>query len=384
MERAGLQVLVATSPENVTYTSGFCSPTQWVRRLPHTYAVYPAPGEGAPCIIASTGVLDLVADQPSWIGDVRRYGFFVVEVDGQAQLDPRDARLKELLALEDDSDAVRALARALEARGFARARIGIDEMGITPAQLDRLQAALPGATLVSAWEAFRHIRAVKTAEEVDRLRGAARIAERSIAAALAVARVGATEHDLAVAFHECTIREGGLPVFVCIGSGPRSALSNAQPAERRLEIGDVIRFDGGGRFRHYRSDIARIGTLGEPRDRVRRYHHALRAGMLAAIDRIRPGVRVAQIFDVAVSAVRKEGIPHYRRNHVGHGIGLEGYEPPMLVPDSDEVLEEGMVLCVETPYYELGFAGLQTEDTVLVGGDGPVSLMSSSSELQVV
>ena len=54
------------------------------------------------------------------------------------------------------------------------------------------------------------------------------------------------------------------------------------------------------------------------------------------------------------------------------------------MPTSKEVLEEGMVLCVETPYYELGFAGLQVEDTVRVTRDGVESLMSTTTALRVV
>ena len=85
-----------------------------------------------------------------------------------------------------------------------------------------------------------------------------------------------------------------------------------------------------------------------------------------------------------METVRREGLPHYRRNHVGHGIGLDGYDVPNLTPESREVLEEGMVLSVETPYYELGFAGLQVEDTVRVTRDGVESLMSTTTALRVV
>jgi Xaa-Pro aminopeptidase len=279
---------------------------------------------------------------------------------------------------------VAALVTALQARGLDGARVGIDEYGIPPAYLAKVREALPRTTFVPAWEVFRQIRAIKTPEEVARLRGSAQIAEKSIAAALAVARPGASELDLAAAFHTTTIREGASPVLGCIGTGPRSALPNAQPTDRRLVAGDVIRFDVGGRYRHYRADIARIATLGEPAAKLKRYHHAIRAGMLRAIEAMKPGARCADIFTLAVDTVRKEGLSHYRRNHVGHGIGLDGYDPPNLTPSSTETLEEGMVLCVETPYYELGFAGLQVEDTVLVGKDGPVSLMATSSELRVL
>lgn len=384
MEKEKLAALVATAPENVTYTSGFWAMSQWIRRGPQAYAIHPAPGFGDPCIVTSTGALDLVAEQNPPVSTVQRYGFFVLEVDAEATLDPSQQRLRELLTLDDDGDAVSALVKALRARGLERARVGIDEYGIPPAYLTKVREALPTTTFVPAWEIFRQIRAIKTAEEVARLRGSAQIAEKSIAAALAVARPGATELDLAVAFHTTTIREGALPVLGCIGTGPRSALPNAQPTDRRLGPGDVIRFDVGGRYRHYRADIARIAALGEPAAKVKRYHHAIRAGMMRAIEAMKPGARCADIFAIAVETTRKEGLPHYRRNHVGHGIGLDGYDPPNLTPSSTETLEEGMVLCVETPYYELGFAGLQVEDTVLVGKDGPVSLMATSSELRIV
>lgn len=384
MAQEHLAALVATTPENVTYLSDYWSMSQWIRRGPQVYAVYPLPAYGPPCLVTSTGALDLVADQEPWVTDVRRYGFFAIEREPDAPLEPRDRRLVELLEAPDHGDAVAALVRALRERGLEAARIGIDELGIAPASFDRLREALPDVTFVRAYDTFRAIRAVKTPEEVARLREAAQIAERSIAAALAVAREGASERDLAIALHETTIRAGAWPVLGCIGTGPRSALPNAQPSTRPLRRGDVIRFDVGGRYRHYRADIARTATLGEPRPKVVQYHRAIRAGLLRAYELIRPGVKAADVFHAVVETVRREGLPHYRRSHVGHGIGLDGYDPPTLTPESTEVLEEGMVLCVETPYYELGFAGLQVEDTVLVTPAGVQSLMSTGSELRVV
>jgi Xaa-Pro aminopeptidase len=243
---------------------------------------------------------------------------------------------------------------------------------------------MPRATFVRAAETFRWIRAVKTPEEVARLRGSAHVAERSIAAALGVAREGATERDLAYAFHAATLREGGMPVLGVICTGPRSALSSGQPTDRALRRGDVIRFDVGGRYRHYRADISRIGVLGEPSEKVRRYYRAIRAGLLRAYEVMRPGVRCADVFQAVMETVRREGLPHYQRNHVGHGIGLDGYDAPNLTPSSPEVLEAGMVLSVETPYYELGFAGLQVEDMVQVTRDGVESLMSTDNDLRIV
>jgi Xaa-Pro dipeptidase len=384
MADRNLDAVVATAPENVTYMSGFWALPQWIRRGPQAYVVWPASGSGSAEIITSTATLDLVADQDPWIGTVRRYGDFQVDRDASAASDPVSCRQLQLHNLPDHGDAINALVTALQEAGLARGRIGIDEIGLLPGHLDQLQDRLPGAVLVLAAALFRDVRAVKTAEEILRLGRVAQITERSIEAALAIASEGATELELARAFHARTVEEDAFPVLGCIGFGERSALMNVQPSERRLHRGDVIRFDVGGRYRHYRADIARIATLGEPSAEVRRYHKALLAGVRHACEIIRPGVRAADIFEKVVATVRREGIEHYRRNHIGHGIGLDGYDAPNLSPGSEEVIEEGMVLCVETPYYELGRWGLQVEDMLVVRRDGVERLVATDGDLMVV
>jgi Xaa-Pro dipeptidase len=384
MKRERLDAIVATMPENVTYASGFWAMSQWIRRGPQAYVLTPAEGRGEPVVIASTGLIDLVADPDVWVKDILRFGNFSIDRTPGVSLDAHDSRIEELLGQADDGDAVGALVKAIKGRGLQSARIGVDEIGILPQYWDKLAEALPGATLVRAADIFRYARAIKTPEEIRRLRKSAQIANMSIRAALDVARDGATEMDLARAFHTKTINEGGLPVLGCIGVGTRSAMTNVQPSERKLRQGDVIRFDVGGRYRHYRADIARNGVLGEPTAKLAQYHRAICVGLDRAIEMIKPGVRAADVFLAAVEAVRREGIPHYKRSHVGHGIGLDGYDAPNIAPSSSEVFEEGMVICVETPYYEMGFAGLQVEDTLVVTRDGVESFMLSSTELQVL
>ena len=380
MAKEGLDAVVATAPENVTYASGYWAMSQWLRRGPQTYVLVAGDNLAASTIIASTTLLDLVADQDIWIDRIRRFGYFQVDrIDGP--LNAVDRHQAELYGLSDDKDPLDALCVAIREAGLERARIGLDELGLLHGYWERLQEKLPQATFVPALQLFRAVRAVKTAQEIERLRQAAHMTERSIEAALAVAREGASECDLAEAFHSRTVAEGGYPVLGCIGFGTRSAMPNVQPSDAKLKRGEVIRFDVGGRYQHYRADIARIAVLGEPDRKVTAYYRALHIGTQKAIEMIRPGVRTADVFDVAVEAVRREGIPHYSRSHVGHGIGIDGYDPPDLAASSAAVIEEGMVLCVETPYYELGWCGLQVEDMVVVRADGCESLMSTDGRL---
>jgi Xaa-Pro dipeptidase len=383
LAKASLDAVIGTSPENVLYLSGYWAMSQWVRRGPQAYVLRPRKGLGETAVVTNTSLLDLVADQDI-NADIRRYSYFKTDVDATAALSAADTRHITLFSSEAYPGPVAALAAAINQRGLAKARIGIDEIGITPQCMEQLVAAFPDATFVRAFSLMENVRAIKTPDEIARLRRAASISEQSIEAALGVAAVGITEIEMARVFHSRTTVLDGVPVTGCIGFGDRSAMSNVQPSAQALKMGDAIRFDVGCRYQHYRSDISRIAVMGEPSPKLRRYHDALYKGVQRAYEILKPGLKVSELFRQVVDTVQKEGIPHYNRSHVGHGIGIEGYDPPNIAGDSKDVFEANMVICVETPYYELGFAGLQVEDMILVTADGAESLMARDGKLRVL
>jgi Xaa-Pro aminopeptidase len=383
LKKESLDAVIGTSPENVLYLGGYWAMSQWVRRGPQAYVLRPRKELGEAVVVTNTALLDLVADQDIQ-AEVRRYSYFKTDVDTAAALSPVDARHIALFAREASAGPVEALAAAIRERGLERSRLGIDEIGITPQCMEQLVAALPDATFVRAFALMEKVRAVKTPDEIVRLRRAASISEQSVEAAMAAAAVGMTEIEMARVFHSKTTLLDGVPVTGCIGFGDRSAMSNVQPSEQALKMGDVIRFDVGCRYKYYRSDISRIAVMGEPSAKLKLYHDALYKGVQRAYEILKPGLKVADLFTQVVETVQKEGIPHYRRGHVGHGIGIEGYDPPNIAGDSRDVFEENMVICIETPYYELGFAGLQVEDMILVTKDGAESLMARDGRLRVL
>ena len=88
-----------------------------------------------------------------------------------------------------------------------------------------------------------------------------------------------------------------------------------------------------------------------------------------AIETIKPGVSVSKVYDAGVQGVREAGHPRFWRQHIGHGIGLEIHETPSLA-DGKDLIEAGMVLAVEIPYYIIGVGGFRVEDILLVESDG--------------
>ena len=166
--------------------------------------------------------------------------------------------------------------------------------------------------------------------------------------------------------------------------GERAALADVYPTDRALRSGDLVRFDLGCLVGPYRSDISRTAVLGKPSEKQARYYGAILAGERAAIAAMKPGVPVSQLFDLAVRVTRESGLPHYQRHHVGHGIGLEPYDPPTINATTSTALEPGMVFCVETPYYEHGWGGVQVEDAVEITAGGSRTLTRSSQDLAIV
>jgi Xaa-Pro dipeptidase len=376
-----LQALVGTSAEHVTYLSGFWAMPQWIRKGPQVYAVRSTAHDSS-FVVVPNSILDQAADQQLSVGEVHRYGFFAYEGDLGAVSNTEDLNLARYLSGTEHGSAAQALAFGLRRIGVASGRVALDPEGIAPAERERLAALLPGVEWVDADALLRELRKIKTTEEIARLKRGANIAERSIQAALAMAREGCSERDLARAFHAQTVSEDASPVLGCIGFGTRSAHPNVEPsAARRLRPGDNIRFDVGGRYAQYRADIARIACFGPPSPKLEAYYGAVKAGIDRAYEIIRPGLKACDLFEQIVGTVRRSGIAHYRRNHVGHGIGLGGYETPALTPASRDVLEPGMVMCIETPYYEIGAFGVQVEDTVVVTADGVQSLMTTDRRL---
>jgi Xaa-Pro aminopeptidase len=152
--------------------------------------------------------------------------------------------------------------------------------------------------------------------------------------------------------------------------GTRTALPAAPPSERALRGGDLVRLDVGCVWQDYHADVTRTAVMGAPTARQEAVFDAVAAGLEAALAAVRPGAIAGEIFTSTVAAVRAAGLPQYDRHHVGYGIGLDARESPILAPGRIAALEQGMVLRVETPYYEHGWGGAQLKETVLVTQSG--------------
>ena len=150
--------------------------------------------------------------------------------------------------------------------------------------------------------------------------------------------------------------------------------------------GDLVRFDFEGIYEGYWTDLGRSFVIGEPNDYQLRIYNAILEARNEAFRNAKPGVSANELCSTALQNIEKfrvktETSGMGRQMAWSHVIGLELYEKWCWYPRGDFTLEEGMVFNYETPYAQIGFGGMQLEDTFLVTKDGAVDLSPMNREL---
>ena len=385
MDESGLDGLVATTASNVFYLSGLWS---------HSLIMFPQEAQIfalasrenllQPVVVVTTGEVDTAMECFPGVRIIN-YGPFHRYVAEGVALTPQEARLKELAVdREPKSEPLEALMAGLEESGLTDKTIGLDEKGIAPAYPPELEKRFPRLVIKPAASLFTRIRMVKTEEEIKRLRGAVQVTEKAILEAVGMATEGVTEGEMAKGFEKALIDQGAEPLFTCLRIGRLTAFGQCRAGDTPLRKGDRIWFDVGCRYQGYSSDIARTFAFGDIGERARRFYQAILEGEERGLEAIKAGVKAEEVFRVTVDAVRNAGIPNFRRGMVGHGMGIWLYDPPMLAPGDETVLEEGMVLDIEPPYYEIGTGALAVEDTLVVTKGRPELLTTISRNLEDV
>lgn len=380
-----LDGIVAGTIENVHYLTGISSVSLHLHPyFGQCYAVITRDAPERVTLVSSTGEIDQVLDASADIADAVNFGTFYRERYGEEPLPAHEERLYKLTYQPAAPNGAAALASALKRCGLEGKRVGLDECGLRIGVEEAIRSALPSTTFVHASAALAWVRRVKTAEEIRRIARSARITERAIDAAVAIAAPGVTERELYLEFNRSVASQGGRAEFTMIKFGRNSVSGQVLSNRTPLQKGDTIWFDVGSTYQGYWSDLARTFAFGEPSARVRELYKAMVAGEQAGIDQARPGMTGGELFRLTLQAVRDNGEPRYRRHHVGHSIGAEVYEQPILAEGNDVVIEAGMVINIETPYYEFGVGAVHVENPFVVSESGPNVLLTNGSPREMV
>lgn len=160
-----------------------------------------------------------------------------------------------------------------------------------------------------------------------------------------------------------------------VTSGPRTAINYTDTTDRRIGEDDLVLVDMGIVYEGYYTDVTRTICVGEPNDEFAVIHRIVRDAARTVRQELRAGMTAHKVDELARQVIADAGYEDEFVHGLGHGIGLDSHEAPMLEPGNDRLLEEGNVFTVEPGIYIEG-GGVRIEDNVALTADGPEVLTS--------
>jgi Xaa-Pro aminopeptidase len=343
MAEAGVDAVIAVSPENTYYLSGVFIRTQI--SVPQRLALVLWPLGGEPTYIVCN-IEETLARAHSPITDIRTY-------------------------VEFAESPIATLVQVLEEKGLAGRRLGIEERFLTAHYYHELQRRAPRARLAAVDETAESVRAVKTPDEIDRIVEAYRKTEQVINEAWAASRLGDSEQLIARRMLLGLLDHGADSLrHITLAAGENTVHAHPRPSDRALRDGDLLLTDFGGNFFGFSSDMARMGIAGTPGQRELDEYTRYREVYVSLLHFIKPGVTAAEVYDFCKAEYARRGFP-MTSPHVGHSVSrLAGHENPNLQPANRQVLEPDMLFAVEPSYKPAPDRRYHVEDLVRVTPTG--------------
>lgn len=320
--------------------------------------------------VSLAGWLIVAPERAVFVTSFNYRGAAMAEADGVEVADtPRDKRVHQVVAEQVKALGIR--------------RLGFEAAGLAVKARDDLAAGLAGAAELAALESFVDpLRAVKEIAEIAAIRRAVALSDAAMEAFYAEVKPGMTEAEAAwfIEAHMRTHGAEGMAFEPGVAAGPNAAIPHHKPTDRPIRAHEPIWVDIGALVSGYCSDITRTVCLGEPDQQYRRLWHEVLECQNRTLDFVRPGRLGKPCDDFARAYLTSVGLGEAFGHGLGHGVGLEIHEQPMLTSYASDVpLAAGMVVTVEPGAYIDGWGGVRHEELVVLSDSG-VEVMTKAAK----
>lgn len=239
--------------------------------------------------------------------------------------------------------------------------------------LVRLMKQLPELKIEIGSVSVDAARMLKDADEAEKMLEASHINDRVMAKVADLLKEKKfSEIELKKQIPELYASESTFEVSfspsVCYGA--HAAIPHHDAGDRLPKEGDAIIIDMGGRSNGYCSDMTRSFFYGTPPEEYMKIYNLVLRANLAAIAKVKPGVKLKEIDLAARDIISEGGYGEFFTHRTGHGIGIEVHEFPDVSSVNDMILEEGMAFSIEPGIYLPDKFGVRIEDIVMVTKDG--------------
>lgn len=260
---------------------------------------------------------------------------------------------------------------------------------ITVKQLNDMQKKLQGVEIVAdsaLSDIITNLRAIKSPEEMERMKKAQRITDDCFTHILGFIKEGMREVDIMLEMEYFMRSHGAEKVAfdtICV-AGQNSSMPHGVPGEYRVQKGDFITMDFGAKYEGYCTDMTRTVALGSVSDEQRKVYDTVLQAQLAGIAAAKAGVRGNEVDKVARDIIYAAGYEGRFGHGLGHSLGIEIHEDPRFSPKCTDEIKAGMMMTVEPGIYLPGQFGCRIEDTVIIAEGGCEPLPKSPKELMVL
>ncbi len=266
------------------------------------------------------------------------------------------------------------------------ARIGFEAEHMTVAFHRAFSDRLPSCELVPLGAELDTLRIIKDAGERQLLGKAAEIASGAFLGILDGIRPDLAERELAFNLEFATRKSGAedKAFEFIVASGARGALPHGKAGGKRILSGELVTIDFGSVYNGYNSDETVTIAVGTPDNRQREVYQIVKDAHDLALEAVKPGISFRELDGKARNYIEKKGYGDYFGHSLGHGVGIDIHEKPVVSSRSEGVVEEGMVFTIEPGIYLPGWGGVRIEDTVCVTVDGCCLLTKVPKDLRVL
>ena len=283
-------------------------------------------------------------------------------------------------------------------------------------EYNRLASAFPSSRILPGGTALiRQVRAVKTPFEIGMIRQSAASHDMLYRHIPKLYTPGMTDLEFSIEIERAARQHGSLGIFRIFGRSMEIFMGNVLAGENAdtptpydfamggaglddslpigcngttIHPGQTVMVDVNGNFTGYMTDLSRVYSLGEIPEKARHAHAVSLEIEQAVMSMARPGVAASELYDKALAIARDRKVEDYFMGHrqkagfVGHGVGIEINEQPVLAPRSRDVLEAGMVFALEPKFVIPGVGPVGIENTFLVTDDGVERLTNCEEEIR--
>ncbi len=281
------------------------------------------------------------------------------------------------------------LSQILEVKGFCEiTHLGFDSQNTSYDKYLSYKAILKKKSIkfIGIKNPVLELRSIKEPEEIELLEKAANLGSEGFDYVCSILKPGITEEEVARELEIFWKRRGsrGLAFESIIAFGKNSSMPHYRPKNVPLKKGDPVLVDIGVNLNHYHSDMTRVPFFGKPSKKMQEIYAIVLEAQLEALALCKPGARIADIDAKSREVMERYGYAKYFTHGLGHGVGLEIHELPVVKTKNPVILQEGMIITIEPGLYLAGEGGVRIEDTIVLTKKGYSILTKVPKDLLIL